>query len=278
MAFNRVAELIIGKAGTPGTSIKNLYMQFNILKTDKNSGNKAEIQVFNASETTVKKVAQIGNALVFRAGYEDEGGAKALFFGDITSSLFRREPPETILELVAFDGHKNSLEKNISVSYAEGSTVQSVVTDIISVLDYPLGNVVNWGVSQFVGGFAYIGKATGALTEALLQIDKKWMIQNEQIIIFDDIEGVTESGLSLSPTTGLLKTPRELNDLETSQKPNSVPKRYEIETLLFPELSPGAKITISSSTANGYFKVKTTNFLGDTWTGDFKAVSEVEAI
>lgn len=279
MAYNRIVEISIGPPGALGTRITNLRMSFEVMKSDKESTNKAKVQIYNMFSFNSTKLAIAGNKIIIRAGYLDEGGAKTLFFGDIQRATVRNDGIDKITDIEAYDGMSNIQDKNISLTFAEGTPARTILNILITTFGYPLGNIPTLPVKQYANGYSFIGKVKDALTEVCAYLGKNWTIQNEQLVIYSPNETIIRTGLVLSKDTGLLETPQLLDDNEDNLGTIDIPKkRWRILSLLYPQLSPGADLVLRSLQANGTFKVESVTFRGDNRDGDFIAESEVVSV
>lgn len=277
MAFGRITELQIGPPGEIGKLIKDLRMTFLVEKTDKESANKAQIEIYNISETTALELGKAKNLVILRAGYEDEGGVKNLFFGDVAEATFKKNPPDTSLEVLAFDGQANIQEKNISISYSAGTTVQKIFDDLLAVFGLPLTNIDLNLQGQYANGYAYVGKVKDAITQVLAYVGKTWTIQNSQLTVITPGEVVERTGLLISSETGMINIPEPLEDVDETPTEDTK-KRYKIISLLFPQLIPGAEIQVQSSIVSGSFRIETIKFEGDNFEGSFTSEMEVVQI
>lgn len=278
MAFGRVIETSIGPAGGTGITVRDLRISFVIEKTDASSANKAEISIYNLTRDSATRYGKVGNKIIIRAGYEDEGAPRSIFFGDITRALYKTEGVDRILEIEAYDGQAAAQDVNVSLSYTAGTPVNQVVSDIVHALGLPLASPFVGAVNIYATGFSFIGKAKDALTESLSRIGQIWTIQNEQIVIYTDGGAVIRTGLLLSPSSGLIQVVEELEDKSTDQVTTDVPKRYTANFLLDGRVLPGSEIQISSTVASGTFRVESVVFSGDNFEGDFLGTAEVSAL
>ena len=277
MAFGRIVELTIGPPGGAGKLIKDLRIVFFVQKTDEESANKAQIEIYNLSDNSALEIGKAKNNVILRVGYQDEGGAKNLFFGEVSTAVYKKETPETKLEITVFDGQSNIQEKNVSVSYGPGTTVQQIFNNLLSIFGLPLTNAGLVLSGAYANGYAFVGKAKDAITEVLSFAGKTWTIQNQQLTVISPGESVERTGLLISPSTGLLNTPEPLDDVDDDAT-KEIPKRYKIRSLLFPQMVPGAEIRVESSIVNGTFRVETVEFTGDNFEGSFTAEAEVVQI
>lgn len=272
MAFGRKVICRIGAPGEQGVEIEDLKISFEVKKTEKESLNEAEVRIFNLSDHTRNKITGKGNALVLRAGYEDEG-VKGLFFGSVKDVKSDNSGPDRQTVITAFDGYKNGREKVVSVSYAPGISRKSVFQDLTQALGMPVsGQDLISG--SFPGGFSFIGKVTAALDRIVKAVGGiSWSIQNETFVVFRPDQPAAVTGLHLSPGTGLIGSPEDIS--EESEDGSMPVKKYRVTSLLFPELLPGSRIKLTSKKVSGFFKVLSVVFTGCNLSDKFEAVSEV---
>lgn len=274
MAFNRQIELQIGKPGEIGLLIKDLRISFSVEKTDTESANTAIIQIYNLTDDTIKRINRAGNILILRAGYEDEG-IKTLFFGTVINSTDMKTGTERILEIQVADGVENIQDKNLTISYRAGTTVQKIFNDLILLFGLPLTNIGFSLSGQYVNGWSFCGKIKDAITEVLDKAGLSWTVQNNQLVVIESGKSVERTGLFLTPDTGLLDSPEILVDTDNTPT-EEPPARYKIRSLLFPQLFPGVDFKLKSKNVSGNFKVETAKFSGDNYEGDF--ICELEVV
>lgn len=276
MAFNRLIEVAITIPQRETITIDNLRISFNIIKSDTETANTATISIYNLSRESASKIAKKGNNIALRAGYQDEGGIKNIFFGIITKAINRNTQTEIITEIECEDGLLNIQEKIVSLSYGIGTPIQQVFNDIIREFGLPLTNRNYSLIGQYANGYSFIGKAKDALTEVLARAGYSWTIQNQQIVIIVAAVPVQRTGLLISSQTGLLKTPELLEDIDDKPVSSDIPKRWKLKSLLYPQLFPGVSLQLESSVINGNFIVEKIESKGDNWQGEF--ISELEVV
>lgn len=276
MALNRKIEVIIGPEGSAGTKVtEELKIAFEVEKTGLKTINSASVKIWNLSKATAEKMSKVGNAFVLRAGYADEGGAKGLFFGKVTKSTLAKDPPDTVLEIEASDGGHVLKEKFLTLSYTEGTGIRTILTDILDVIGLPIGNEYTLPTLEYAGGFAFIGKASDALSQVLDRAKLNWSIQNSQIYILADKEGYEVQALNLNYNSGLLTAPERLLDSTGEKALEDLPARYQIQCLLYPQIVPGALVTISTPDVLGSFKIESASFTGDSYEGEFMVTAVI---
>ena len=273
MAFNRLVEIVIQQAGTQIT-FKDLKITFNVVKTNKESVNRATVQIYNVSAVSAVSIGKEKSKILIRAGYEDEG-IKTVFFGDVTRSTIRSIGSDSILDIEGSDGGIAISEKNVSISFSPGSAVSAVIDEIVSKLGLTVSGVSVPIAKQYVNGYQYIGKAVGALSQVTAFAGKKWTIQNNQILIYTEGEALTKSVAVINQNTGLLDSPEPIFDKQDSQK--KVPKRWKVKSLLLPQIAVGSEVRVESTAIKGSFVVEAVEHNGDNIDGDFMSEMEVRA-
>jgi len=276
VAFDRLVEVIVGPDGGTGVKItQDLHIVFEVRKSIKETVNHATATIHNLSKDTVGKMTKAGDALIIRAGYKDEGGAKGLFFGHIVKSQITKEGTSSALILEGTDGGAAMKTQYASVSYAPGTTNTAIVKDLLDILGIPVGNQYTLPSKEYANGYVFVGKAAKSLEEVLARVQYKYTIQNNQIYILGVDDAFEQQGLKLTYESGLLQVPEPLVDATEEKKPTTAPTRFKIRSLLFPQIVPGALITIDAAPAVGTFKVEVATFSGDTQNGEFSVEAEV---
>lgn len=279
MAFKRKIEIIITPPDSSGLSLTDLRISFSVNKTNKQTSNDAVVIIYNLSENSTKLLEVQGSEIIIRAGYEDEGGLKNIFFGYIISTLDSKIGTDRKLEIKAGDGVLTINEKNVSISYKAGIEKQKIYSSLISRIGLPVANTIMTIPGQFANGWSFCGKLKDALSDLLLSDNKKWSIQNNQIVIASILitsDNLPATGLLISPDTGLIGVPELLKDSTDDITDSDLSNRYKIKTLLFPQMFPGVNIQLKSEKVNGTFKIENVNFSGDNYTEDF--ISEAEIV
>ena len=269
MAFGRVASMRIGPEGQQGVDIEGLRFAFSITKTDLQSANEAHISVYNLSDNTLGIIDDENVVLVFRAGYEDEGGAKGLFWGLVEDLETTRSSPDFETRINAYDGARRLDERYVTLSFRGGVSIERAADAAIDALGLPLGNERPIS-GRMPGGFSFSGLATDALSTILDEAGLTWSVQNELLYIYAEGENVEPQALRLTKDTGLIGPV-----VDVSRKGE---RRWMATSLLYPELVPGAIVRIESREATGMFVIERSDFRGDTHQGEFAAEIEVREV
>jgi len=279
MAFMRYVEVTVGPKNGTGFKIDGLKITFRIEKTDSSEMNTSTIKIYNLTQETSSKVTVADNHIQLRAGYKDETIA-AIFFGIVVDGRRYKEGEDYITELKVQDGRSEVMGTPISISYSKDVAATTVVEDILNAIGLPYKGQENIPSGEtYPSGFAHIGMATDALRKVLNRFDLTYTIQNEMLYILKEGEAADQTGLRLTPNTGLLTLPQPISDKTTEDNPEAEAKNgWKFTAMLFPELLPGAACKIESSTFTGDLLIHKTIYDGDNWDGPFKIDIEAEAI
>lgn len=263
LLFNRTAELIITGAGEQRV-IRDLRISFSVKKTRSDTPNSADIMVYNPNPST--RLASLDNSATveLRAGY---GGDNVLLTrSDIDRAIVVRSPPDVILDIAAQDGLRKLRETTISISHASGSSIQTVLDEIIALLDIPVRPITADLTAALRGGFAHVGKPSRALSDLMRRIDGAWSIQNGELVILGETGAVEGETIPLiTPQSGLIGSPLAVEEQTSSIDKNTEPKRgFYLTTLLNPAIEPGSLIQIQSQDVDGVYVVDEIDHRGDT--------------
>jgi hypothetical protein len=275
MAFIRHVEAIIGPKGGNGVKINGLKIAFSIEKTDKPEPNTSKIQIYNLSKDTHNQISVAGNHCTLKAGYTDETIA-AIFFGDVVKGTRTKSGTDYITELEVKDGRAAIMAGQVSVSYAKDTEALTIVQEMIDAIGLPSKGTENIpSGAKYPSAYSGIGQAADILREVLNKFDLKHTIQNEMLYIIKPGEATENTGLKLTPETGLLTIPQPVSDKTKEEDTEAkAENKWTFKTLLFPELIPGAACKVA--TLDGAVQITKTVFSGDNWNGDF--IAEIEGV
>ncbi len=275
MSFGRSVTLTLQEEGSAGIEIKDLRIKFNVLKTENTEPNEAEIQVYNLTRETYHKVAKTDNLVILKAGYEDDGGVKVLFTGEISKPQFLSEATETRMILDCFDGLKGTRGNPISLSYKKDTQLSTILRDVLKEIPLTVAKQPTISGITYKTGYSFVGNAKDALAEILARAGYTYNIQNNEIYIMGETETIETKAFLISPETGLIGSPTELAETDSETVEPDGKKKYSIKSLLNSSISPGSFIQLKSRDTNGFFKAFTVEQIGDNWDGSFETNMEV---
>lgn len=281
--FDRIYSLRVGKTRS-GTllEITGLRVVFRITKNLGVSSNTAIISIYNLSQDTRNKLSGVFDIMTMEAGYAEGDGLKLMFKGNIQSTATKRQGADLVTTILSGDGLRALIDTKFNKGYAAGTSAWTILDDILDSFDLPkkisdrLKAIARKKGKKYANAFTSAGSARKAMDRMMKKLDAEWSIQNGAIKVLE-LEDVDDSPvILLSPETGLIGLPIRINDLKKRQdtKKKIVPgsaiknvhrKGWEVESLLLPEVEPGARLKVEEPTTgiNGVFRVEELEHIGD---------------
>ena len=119
--------------------------------------------------------------------------------------------------------------------------------------------------------------ATDGLKQVLNKVGLTYTIQNEMLYIKGPDQSIDNLGLRLTKDTGLLTLPTHISDkTDSSTIDQTTSNKWKFNTMLFPQLMPGAVCKVESSTLNANIMIEEATFKGTNFDGDF--IVEVKGV
>lgn len=255
---------------TDNRDVVGLRIKFKIDKTLKKQPNTSEISVTNLSPTRRASLQKKGVKVLFEAGYK-ELGLSRYFAGDVRTTDHVREGADWNTVMKLGDGERAWKYARVSESFGAGTRAADVIKSLGTSLGLELGNL-NDQVAKidevFDHGFAAVGSAARAFDKAIQSIKKSWSIQDGQLQILDPYanEVVDLPIPEISPTSGLIGSP----EMGAPKKKGGSPL-VKFTSLLIPT-KPGAKVKLVSERYDGYVRVESCSFEGDTAGGSWYSI------
>lgn len=266
-------------------SIENLRMAFSIFKSESMSTNTANFRIYNLGSDKRNQLAQFGDQVRISAGYRNAGGAQLLFLGDSTQVSHIFAEPEIISVIDCGDGDKTINNTIVSLSFAAGTTVRSVIQNIADRMGL---NLVEFSASDelvYTNGFFYTDLAVKALEKACAYLNLVPSVQNGNLLVLNRNVGSNKPPVEINADTGMIGIPERYTDkrqyLYRSLPPNGTPQPgWKVRTLLRPDVLPGDRIRLRSTRAgiNGLFYVISARHEGDNFGPNFETLFEVIGI
>ncbi len=255
-----------------GLEIRDLDVSFSISKSISKDPNTAEITIFNLSETS-RSVINKTRPLTVKIAAGHDNVARHLATGNVkfADSNLKDVSTETKLELA--DGGRAFSYAQVNKSYKSGTPLRTIVKDAATSMGLQLPAELK-NASALDGriprGATLDGLARDELTRILAPLGYGWSIQNGQLQVLGDSQVRNDTAREVSERTGLIESPG-------FGHPDKKGKRkLSFSCLLYPELIPGGKITLTSKYISGQFKLLKVDHKGDTrgdeWTTECEAV------
>ena len=200
--------------------------------------------------------------VILNAGYEDDEGV--LFVGQVARCSHKQNGVEWQTKITATAALDQWLNKKVNKTYAEGTTAEAIVRDLLNMFALEIGvfqlaeNVV------YPRGRVCSGKLKDVLQEIVTRECKsRLLIRANQVIINNPADGVNK-GYLLTPASGLLFQSDD-SDVTTVEAPQNkgasaetkaaAKKTWKRTCLLNYRLGPGDIVQIQSKDLNGKYQI-----------------------
>lgn len=269
----------------------SLQVEFDIQKDMTAETNKSSLTIYNMKKENQDKVSQPDTKCEIFVGYEGTGGPVCIFKGTVIQAVTTYEEHDIKVDLKLSDGQVEVRDTYISLSYPEGTPIDTCLKTIAKEMGLALeyGEGVSWG-SFPVGGYSYVGNAWQAIQNLCYGSGCTASIQNNIIQIILNGGSFTNKGLVFSADSGLIGYPERINqanpyaDKKTPKKERKKKEKKEkkekkagwrIKTLLAPTVSPGDAIKVESITIDSWFRVESLHHRGSFWGGDWTSEFDI---
>lgn len=247
LLFDRVIELHIGD-----TLIESLHISFEIEKDESPNPNSCHIEIFNLSPENRAKLSRYSYVpVLLKAGYK--GNVSVIFEGDLACCYHIHEDASWKTILTSGEGFIAISSKRTNKSYAKGTPIKTVIKDLAQQMGLPLMNTLN----HIKDLKRALSKDFAAISSPIKDIarlvgkDFCVSVQRQSLQIRKSDEALPQEALSLSSESGLLGSP------EPGSKGEII-----VRALLIPELNPGRKVHIKSSSFEGFLTIESVRFNG----------------
>ena len=288
MAFNRKTELYIGifkdaaQSSDSGYLVDGLHYEFDVTRSTEFYKDSATFTIYNPNSDTIHEIMTSGCAVIFKAGYEDEGMG-TIFVGQIASAYPEDDGPENtklILICNSQRGAQYQLQRvYMTALVEEGKTYYDVLKIIANYVGIPLSGAETLKSQVLDAGYILSGPVRDVVmnfTAAKLRpLGGKVIISNNEMVYLGPADSITLETAYLTYKTGLIsaKTMRDekyqstedafnenkeyylglaaMGDKEVAAekaKQANVPSRNEVEfeCLMNPGISIGGPIYIDA--------------------------------
>lgn len=244
-----------------------LRIRFNVTKNLGKDPNKCEVKVDNLSPNERSQIegARGPVNISLYAGYQST--FKLLFTGDMTRGYSQREGRTNIVTTMTVgDGMRAFASSHTSRSYKPNTKVRRILQDAASSMGLKLPAELDKATEldqALPNGFSANEPTREVLTKMLAPYGYGWSIQNGQLQIIsvlkarEGIEFVVDAG------AGLLNANRTY-----PEKPGGK-SEVKFQTLLYPELVPGARAHLTSEFLNTSMKMTDVQHSGDSAGSDW---------
>lgn len=282
-------------------------LRFTITKNQKSKPNKAEISIANLTKASRSELTVTGASVRLEAGYV--GNASTIFIGEITHATTERwgrprgqrgpyratrDGGDVLSHVTARDAEKAFSRAYINKSFAAGTPRWVAVQAIAQALGLPIPKLQTDLVSGvYAGGAVLTGLASQHLDVLCRTLDLEWSIQDGTLQLLRIGAANMEPVVVLSPETGLLAIPGDVEDAvprwqgrkkkKLAQQSSGLIKhrmsRIQRTCFLNPGLRVGRRVRLQEGQEqDGDYRVLEVQHSGDTRGEDWKSVVVMGAL
>lgn len=280
--FGRKYRVIVVMEDGQAFEVSQLHCKFSIAKTYFLTPNQSEITIYNLSAESENAIIKQGQKIVIEAGYE--GGLYGrIFEGNILQPLRYKEDETTYaLTLYSLDGNRYILYSFINQTLVAGQTSRDVAEACASRATIPIeiGSISdNFNTDPLPRAKVLFGMSRDYMNQIANQNNAAFSVQDGKAE-FNTLEDQSTTIFKLSPETGLLGTPQQIEN------------GISFKCLLNPQITIGTAVQIDNSLIraqhyetgtvirqldnDGIYKVYNIKHVGDTRGNDW--YTECEAV
>lgn len=273
--------------------IKDLHIDFNIKKDNSKEPNKGYVTVFNLSDEVVNYLSvnqRESLAVMLHAGHN--GDEKLIFSGTVeyVEDNFPQETRET--KFILGDGTLNLTTATTARSYRKGTSLNSVLNDLIADLKLPKGRVIDFGNQTLQTSMAFTGTASQNLANLAKNTGSTFSVQDGAVywtregsrfnnVMFEISE---EGGMVGTPTPKQPSSSKKLIKAKAKEKAGEKPKApskkqkehdikedvgMTVSTLLNGAILPESTVYLNTRYHKGFYKVAELTHRGGYETGEW---------
>lgn len=255
--FLRRAEVIIGPlkdyegGGNESSALRivadgssdGFRIQAKVRKTITGEPNELNIAIWGLSLETRQRVRAGFSRVLLRAGYENDPsqtGIAQVGSGALLAVVPRRDGPDNILSLLAFDGYGGMVRGAYTKAFGGNVPVADVIRDLAgSLLGTTVGRVDVPGV-LYRKGIHLTGSSVDCLNRLADQFGFTWSVQDGVFQALRDDGGDTGSAFSFDSGSNLIAAAPILNG------PLQAQIGVEIESRFDARVKPGDRCNVRS--------------------------------
>lgn len=228
------------------------HISFTTEKTLERRSNQATISLLNMNadfrnfcEAEMELFAQI------ETGYaEPDHGLEVLFTGDIIGVTNSYLATEWVTTLQCGDATRRLRDTRMSFTYRSAVTRNDLIYEITRNMELSVG-YISPALPEHVYRLGYTGHGYARhIMSSIIPDGFMWSVQDGQLVVVQDTEGVGTPSVLLTPETGLIGVPeRSVVERRRRQGGQSRPRRKKKNGIKFscwlnPILRPGTKVVV----------------------------------
>lgn len=251
----------VDKSENNAYQIKNsLNIEFQIIKDSTPKSNKAYVSVYNLSDEILgylKSNQDQAIAAILEAGQDGEN--IQLFAGTIEFIEDNWDRHTRKTKFIFGDASENIAKAQTSRSYRAGTSVNKIVSDLVSDMKLPTGRIAN--IQGNIGSSrVFTGNCSSALSKLCNEFGANFSVQDGASYVtvvgkrFESFvyEISEETGMIGSPTA---KQPKPVKKSKKKQDPDKEDAGLQVKCQLLGGIIPQSTIYLKSRDYTGFYKV-----------------------
>ncbi|MDR1979780.1 MAG: hypothetical protein LBQ42_13675 [Synergistaceae bacterium] len=209
----RDISLIVGRAGGEGVELSGLKIAFDVLKTDTETPNKAQVKIWNLADDTAQKIKDEFDTVILNAGYKAKMGL--IYKGNIIQvRRLRERVVDKILEITMGDGDEGYIYSMTNKTLAAGATQKDILDAALEPMKefgIELGYCPDLGDEKLPRGKTVFRASRDVIADICKTTGTTWSIQDGRIDIVPRKEAIPGQAFLISPSTGMIDSPKQTN-------------------------------------------------------------------
>jgi hypothetical protein len=281
----RDISLIVGKAGGEGIELAGLKIAFDVLKTDTETPNKAQVKIWNLADDSAQKIKDEFDTVILNAGYKAKTGM--IYKGNIIQvRRLRERVVDKVLEITMGDGDEGYIYAVTNKTLAAGATQKDILDAALEPMkEYgiELGYCPDLGDAKLPRGKTIFRSSRDIIADICKTTNTTWSIQDGRVDIVPKDKAIPGQAFLISPATGMIDSPKQTN------------KGVQIRCLLNAEIRVGGTVKVEGDiqeagqdsgkrggkhkekseeppaklASDGVYRVIQCRYRGDTWGNDW---------
>lgn len=240
--FGRRCSLVIGSSGVGALDLSALHITFTVTQAAVQTPKSADIRIYNAAPSTIKRIRDEFTRVELTAGYE--GGEGMIFAGQIKQIRVGRESgTDTYLDILATDSDPAYNYAFLSESIAAGATQDDVRHQIVSSFakfGVQGGEMPELSSYELPRGKVLYGSAKDHMRSLAKTNGVDWSIADGRVDLIRQDRTLPGAAILLNSGTGLIGMPQQTIDGVT------------VKCLLNPRIKRGVQIKLDASSVQAY--------------------------
>lgn len=239
--------------------ITDLRIHFKVRRSLHKTPNQSDIYISNLADASRADLETKPLSVQLEAGYD--GVARLLFIGDLRFGMSEQKGPtwETLLQVG--DGSREYSHARVNRSYRPGTTVRTILRDAAASMGLTLPKNLESDPAldrQFITGTISHGPVRDELSRLLAPFGYHWSVQNGILRVLRDEEVSSLTALPIDQDHGMIGTPQYGSPPRSGKPPH-----VKVKCLLYPELTPGDVVQLTSKSKKGLYRLERVDHEGD---------------